>query len=314
MGIVLDEGFMSDYNKLGFERNIALPMAQEMCLNADRSLFTSVMNMVVVGEVIPSSYSRIRHEVIKDVSFDTHVIRGLLISIILLRGIDDSSFSCFVKKPRHIEEEVISSLYGIKVDKEKSKELSKIVGLPSYNVEEKPNISWDEHFFNICLQVSRNSKCFSRKIGAILVRDKRVISTGYNGAPSGIPPCDKRWIIDPVFSERFSEFSSKKNSGKCPRQVIGFKSGEGIEWCPAAHAEENTIVNCARLGISAKGSIMFMSCGIPCSKCMIKIINAGVEEIVVTKLSYYDETSKYLLENSDVRVRIYDFVDKPLIK
>jgi len=59
---------------------------------------------------------------------------------------------------------------------------------------------------------------------------------------------------------------------------------------------------------------MFMSCGIPCSKCMIKIINAGVEEIVVTRLAYYDETSKYLLENSDVRVRIYDFVDKPLIK
>jgi dCMP deaminase len=186
------------------------------------------------------------------------------------------------------------------------------LGLEDYNVEEEPNVSWDEHYFNICVQVSRNSKCLSRKIGAILVRDKRIISSGYNGPPEGIPSCDNRWFLDDVFRRQYISGVETDLIGKCPRKVLGFKSGEGLDVCPAVHAEANSVVNCARMGTESKGATMYMSCGIPCMNCMKEIMNAGVKEIVVTKFSFYDDTSRYLLENSEIKVRIYDFIGKAI--
>lgn len=186
--------------------------------------------------------------------------------------------------------------------------------------------SWDEYFYGICHAVARNSKCFSRKIGAILVRDKSVFSTGYNGPPRGVPPCDERWYEDrAVFEQYWDNLSDPELAkqadpdgsmfkasvkGKCPRQVLGFKSGEGIDWCPAGHAEENAILNAARMGISTRGSIMYMTCAIPCAKCLVKIINAGVSELVVTGYKVYDKSTNYLLNTSGVQVRLYDFMEK----
>ena len=57
-------------------------------------------------------------------------------------------------------------------------------------------MNWDQYFYDVCVVVSKNTKCFSRKIGAILVRDKSIVSTGYNGPPRGIPHCDERYSID----------------------------------------------------------------------------------------------------------------------
>lgn len=181
------------------------------------------------------------------------------------------------------------------------------VKMDSYTVDDEPVNSWDEYFLNIARQAARNSKCFSRRIGAVLVRDKSILTTGYNGPPRGIPTCDVRWGIDKSLDvSKAKDF--KYLVGKCPRRVLGYKSGEGIEVCPASHAEESAIVNCARMGIQAKDAQLYLTCGIPCGKCAVKIINAGVSEVIVTKLDYYDDISKFLFDNSDVRIRLYEFI------
>lgn len=180
--------------------------------------------------------------------------------------------------------------------------------------EEQKLEAWDRYYYEICSAVAANSKCFSRQIGAILVRDKNIISTGYNGPPRGIPRCDERWKIDPFMTEMFGRLVQEKSlavddlRGKCPRQVMGFKSGEAIDLCPAAHAEENTILSAARIGISTKDAKMYMTCGIPCGKCMVKIINAGIEELIVTELNFYDTLSRYLVDNSTVKLRKFSFL------
>lgn len=188
----------------------------------------------------------------------------------------------------------------------------------------EPVGSWDEYFYGICRAVAANSKCFSRRIGAILVRDKSVFSTGYNGPPRGVPPCDKRWFNDANLLEAYWDRHTDPRlvkeadpdgsyfrgliKGQCPRRVLNMPSGEGIEWCPAGHAEENAILNAARMGIETKGSAMYMTCGVPCAKCLVKIINAGVEELIVTSFKTYDQSTDFLLNTSDIKIRIFDFL------
>ena len=162
-------------------------------------------------------------------------------------------------------------------------------------------MNWDGYYLGICKTVAENSKCLSRKIGAILVYDKSIISTGYNGPPRGVRDCSKGTGM--YFHE------SNPVSTKCPRLRRGYGSGEGLEWCIAGHAERNSLINAARHGIKTKGSIMYMSCGIPCIPCLIEIINAGVVEIVCTETTTYDKepsVTKYLLNNCDLKIRVYD--------
>jgi len=182
------------------------------------------------------------------------------------------------------------------------------VATEQYSIIDEPVSSWDEYFFNVCRQVARNSKCLSRRIGAVLIKDKSIISTGYNGPPRGIPQCNRRWTIDNKFNDKYkSKIIGDISTKECPRKIIGAKSGEYLEMCVAGHAEENAILNAARMGICTNGTTMALSCGIPCFRCMIKIINAGVSEIIVTNMQLYDDTSEYLLNNSDVKVRMYEF-------
>ena len=181
-----------------------------------------------------------------------------------------------------------------------------------------PNpVSRDKWFYDLAITVGSYSKCHSRKIGAVLVRDNSVISTGYNGPPRGAPTCDQRWVIDKVFKEKYGhhiEPDEEKGTnpqdpkGVCPRRLIGFSSGQGLEICPAGHAERNALINAARLGTGTKDTKLYMSCGIPCTPCIVEIINAGVEEIICCKATAYDETAIYLLENNDIKVRIFDFL------
>ncbi len=166
---------------------------------------------------------------------------------------------------------------------------------------------WDEYFLKVCDVVASNSKCLSRKIGSIVVKDKSIISTGYNGPPRGVPSCSERFCRDIKYASELIRL--EKNGSdltKCPRQILGFKSGEGLEWCPAGHSERNSLINAARHGIKMKGSIMYMNCNIPCSPCLIEIINAGIKEIVVTKLEYYDIMGEYLIKESGLKVREYE--------
>ena len=190
---------------------------------------------------------------------------------------------------------------------------------------------WDQWYYELCTVVGKKSQCLSRKIGAILVRDKAIVAQGYNGPPRGVRTCDERWLVvndsmrkvtieksvkhpgnDGISSfeniDRNSDFYKSHLEGKCPRYVpeFGFKSGEGLEWCVAGHAERNSLINAARFGIATKGTIMYMDCGTPCTPCLVEIINAGVEEIVVTREHYYDQSAEYLLKESRLKWRIYD--------
>jgi len=138
--------------------------------------------------------------------------------------------------------------------------------------------SWDIHFMREAKLWSGMSKCLSRKIGSILVKDKRVIGTGYNGPPSNVPHCDHR-IVD-VANRNANVYSDKFVSDVCPRQKLGFASGEGLEHCPAVHAEINPILQSARMGISTIGSTLYCYCSTPCSNCAKEIIQAGIERVV----------------------------------
>jgi dCMP deaminase len=205
-----------------------------------------------------------------------------------------------------------------------------------YTVDMENPKSWDEWFYNMCKVIASNSKCLSRKIGAVIAIGHTVISTGYNGPPRGVRTCDQRWLIDKELRAYASENSIKHSGndglssfdhitpdsdlfknhlkGKCPRYVpeMGFKSGQGLEWCVAGHAERNAIVNSARHGLHAlKGTQIYMTCGVPCTPCLIEIINAGINEIIVTKIdgAFYDQSSKYLLQESGIKIRTYDFIN-----
>ncbi len=191
-----------------------------------------------------------------------------------------------------------------------------------YTVDVENPRSWDEYFYNMCRTVASNSKCLSRKIGAVIVLDKTIISTGYNGPPRGVRTCDKRWLVDKEMRDKAGFLLMNSNGlfkkfkddleGKCPRYVpeMGFKSGQGLEWCVAGHAERNAIVNSARMGLHAlKGTKIYMSCGIPCTPCLIEIQNAGIEEIICVKQdSFYDQSARYLLKETNIKVRQFDFI------
>ncbi len=159
-------------------------------------------------------------------------------------------------------------------------------------MDNSPDSKWDAYFMRIAQAVGEGSKCLSRSIGAVLVRDKGVISTGYNGPPRGVPHC---WMRNPKY-ERV-----------CPRQLQGFKSGEGLHLCIAGHAERNAILQAARAGIATKGATLVCHCGIPCKDCAIEIINAGIVEVVFVMKegvpSYYDELSEWIFKNSDIILR-----------
>lgn len=173
---------------------------------------------------------------------------------------------------------------------------------------------WDEYYHGICVKVGDNSKCLSRQIGAILVQDKTIVCTGYCGPPRGVPHCGERYYLDSnlreVLKQRGIDPDDTVLHLTCPRYVLGFKSGEGLEWCVSGHAERNCLIQAGREGIRTKGSILYMDCGIPCTPCFVEILNAGVEEIIVTKKSHYDVSTPYLVQNSNLKIRIFKHLCK----
>lgn len=185
--------------------------------------------------------------------------------------------------------------------------MKKAIEVPDHNAS---LVKWDNYFFNVCKTVAENSSCLSRKIGAILVYDKSIVSAGYNGPPRGVMKCDQRWNVDEEMCKAAGFDGDElpdSLEGMCPRYVpeMGFSSGQGLEWCVAGHAERNTLINAARAGIKTRNRKLYMDCGVPCTPCLVEIINAGIEEIIVTKYEFYDISAKYLLEQSDLRIRLY---------
>lgn len=185
------------------------------------------------------------------------------------------------------------------------------MGTDSYSVS-KPGVEgWDEYFFNVASEVARNSKCLSRKIGAVLVKDKTVIGSGYNGPPRGIPHCSVRHNYDSELKEVYTKIGVNTEDvvDTCPRKMLGYNSGEGLGWCVAGHAERNALINSARMGISTKDTSLYLTCGVPCTPCLIEIINAGVKEVVLTSFDLYDKSSVYLMNNCDITFREYSFIE-----
>lgn len=170
--------------------------------------------------------------------------------------------------------------------------------------------SWDQYYFDIAQAVASRSTCLSQKIGAILVKDKIVICEGYNGAARGVPSCGPERLkhdhslaqsingdaINPVLGDIYT----------CPRQRLGYPSGQGLHLCPAVHAEANCIANAARTGICTLGTTMYVTCGIPCKDCLSLIINAGVIE-VVTEIKYYDELTDYIMSTTKEHILIRSY-------
>ena len=145
-------------------------------------------------------------------------------------------------------------------------------------MSERP--SYDEYFMEMAHVVSSRSTCLRRKVGAILVKDKHILSTGYNGAPKGLKHC--------------SEVG-------CLREKLGIPSGERHEICRGLHAEQNAIIQAAVFGISIKDSVLYCT-NTPCVVCAKMLINAGVKEIVFSG-EYPDDLAKEMLSESRMKIR-----------
>lgn len=141
--------------------------------------------------------------------------------------------------------------------------------------------SWDQYFMNIAKEVASRSNCIKRKVAAIIVKDKRIISTGYNGTPRGVRNC---------------------NEGGCPRCNSFAESGTKLEECLCSHGEENSIVQASYHGISIKESILYSTFS-PCLLCTKMIINAGIKEVVYNADYPLNETSTNLLKEAGIVLR-----------
>ena len=149
---------------------------------------------------------------------------------------------------------------------------------------------WDKRFMNLAETVADWSSCFqdNRHVGAVAVKDKRILTTGYNGAPSGIESCAER--------------------GECLRRVKNIASGTMQEVCYAVHAEQNAIIQAAKLGISLEGATMYVTHQ-PCVICTRMIINSGIKRVIY-KNGYPDAFAMELFSKSDVQIIKYSDLEK----
>ncbi|MDD5006236.1 MAG: cytidine/deoxycytidylate deaminase family protein [Candidatus Omnitrophica bacterium] len=140
--------------------------------------------------------------------------------------------------------------------------------------------SWDEYFIDTARLISTRSTCLRRKVGAIIVKDRRILATGYNGTPSKIKHCDQTG---------------------CLRDKLKIPSGERHELCRGLHAEQNILLQAALYGISVKDSILYCT-NQPCVICAKMLINAGIKEIVVAD-GYPDKMARDFFREAGIKVR-----------
>ena len=141
-----------------------------------------------------------------------------------------------------------------------------------------PRPEWDEYFMEIAEVVSKRATCMSRKVGAVLVKDKQMLATGYNGVPKGITHCEDSF---------------------CLRKKMQVPSGERHELCRGLHAEQNAIIQAAAYGVSIEGATLYCTHQ-PCMICAKMLINAGIERIVY-KEGYPDDLAKQMLDAAGLR-------------
>jgi dCMP deaminase len=147
------------------------------------------------------------------------------------------------------------------------------------NSQENKRPSWETYFMDISVLVARRSTCTRRSVGAVIVKDKRILSSGYNGAPSGVKHCIETG---------------------CLREELNVPSGERHELCRGIHAEQNAIIQAAYHGVSIKGATLFCT-NLPCSICAKMIINAGIVTIYYQS-GYADAMSSDMMKEAGVDI------------
>ena len=149
--------------------------------------------------------------------------------------------------------------------------------------EKRNRPSWQTYFMDITFLVAKRSTCLRRAVGALIVKDKRILSTGYNGAPTGIKHCIEIG---------------------CLREKLNVPSGEKHELCRGIHAEQNAIIQAAYHGASIKDATLFCT-NMPCSICAKMIINAGIKKIYYHS-GYADAMSKEMLTEAGIDLIQFD--------
>ncbi len=140
-------------------------------------------------------------------------------------------------------------------------------------------LSWDDYFMEITRLVARRSTCLRRHVGAVIVRDRRILATGYNGAPRGLRHCSETG---------------------CLREKMNIPSGQNQELCRGLHAEQNAIIQSALFGVSIENSQIYTVTQ-PCVVCAKMIINAGINRIVFSE-SYPDPLSEELIKEAGIEL------------
>ncbi len=145
---------------------------------------------------------------------------------------------------------------------------------------------WDVRFMEMADLISSWASCYqeNRKIGAVIVKNKRIMTTGYNGAPAGVKTCVER--------------------KSCLRRELNIPSGTRQEICYAIHAEQNAIIQAAKLGVSIDGATLYCTHQ-PCSVCAKMIINAGIVRVVYRE-GYPDDFARQLLSEAGVALERFD--------
>lgn len=145
--------------------------------------------------------------------------------------------------------------------------------------------SWDEYFMSVACLVSTRSTCLRRSVGAIIVKDKHILTTGHCGAPRGMSHCDEEGV-------------------GCLREKLQVPRGMRQELCRGVHAEQNAIIQAALHGVSTQGGTIYVTCQ-PCITCAKMIINAGIVRVVYGSV-YPDELAMGMLEEAGVEFELQD--------
>lgn len=140
--------------------------------------------------------------------------------------------------------------------------------------------SWDEYFMQIARLAATRSTCLRRHVGAIIVKDRYILATGYNGPPRGVKHCEEL--------------------GGCLREKLNVPSGERHEICRASHAEQNAIIQAARKGIAIEGSDIYVT-NQPCFICAKMIINSGIKRVIIDE-GYPDKLAEDILNEAGLEI------------
>lgn len=152
-------------------------------------------------------------------------------------------------------------------------------------MKDRPN--WDEYFLEICELLTKRSTCIRRGVGALIVKNRRILATGYNGTPSKISHCSETG---------------------CLRAKLNVPSGERHELCRGLHAEQNALLQASLHGVSVEGGTLYCT-NQPCVICAKMLINSGLKEIVFRD-GYPDELAEGFLKEAGIKVRKVQAAEK----